>query len=58
MISQVRDRKAHNCMMCPVVREGFLPQGAELGVNGLDGFARCRCEEGLPEKEEEGSKVW
>lgn len=52
------DKKAHNSIMCPVVREGFPPQGIELDLNGLDGFGRHMCEEGLPEKEEEGSKMW
>lgn len=44
------DKKAHNSIMCPVVREGFLPQGIELDLIGLDGFIRHMCEEGLPEK--------
>lgn len=57
MISQVTDKKAHNPVMCPVVWGGFLPWGIELCLNGFEGFGKQRCEEGLPEKRDEGSKV-
>ena len=29
--------------MCPLVREGFLPWGIELGLIGLEGFGRYIC---------------
>lgn len=43
--------------MCPVVWEGFLSDRVELGLDGSEGFGKQRCEEGLPQKAEEGSKV-
>lgn len=58
MVSRVMNRKQHNSIMCPLVREGFLPQGIELGLIGLEGFGRYICVQGLPEKEDEESKMW
>lgn len=43
--------------MCPVVWGGFLPWGIALHLNGFEGFRKQRCEEDLPEKGDEGSKV-
>lgn len=51
------DKKAHHPIMCPMVWEGFFLQGVELNLHGLDGFGKEACEEGLPEKEDKGSKV-
>lgn len=51
MIIQVTDRQAHKFW------EDFLPKGIELGLNGLEGFGKQMCEEGLPEKGKESNEV-